>query len=470
MDALNWAAGVSFGQVHFGNCDFHDARLVARAVKTADLILRHPGGTLPEKLNHNADIIGLYRFANNSKVTHPALMAAHFAVTRAKMEQCPGVVLIISDTTELDFTGLESVENLGSIGNGGGRGILCHNSLAVRFDDRQVLGLANQILHTRRKVRKGEKAAAKRNHPGRESRLWVKGMEGIAPAPPSAQWVNVTDRGGDTFEFIDRCDESRKRYLVRSKHNRMLELEPAGDAPPKPVRLHDYAESLPATCRRNVSVQANGKQTPRDTEVEIAFAKVTIRCPAQPRGEHRDQPLETYVVQVREINPPRDAVPLLWTLLTNTPVNNDQDARRCVDWYQCRPIVEEYHKGQKTGCGIEQPQFTTRHALEVVTGVLSVVAVALLNLRDLSRRADAQTLPATKVIDAVYVNVLSVWRLRKCKPEMTVYEFCRALAKLGGHFNRTHDHPPGWLVLWRGWTQLQLLVEGALNAKAAGCV
>ena len=36
-----------------------------------------------------------------------------------------------------------------------------------------------------------------------------------------------------------------------------------------------------------------------------------------------------------------------------------------------------------------------------------------------------------------------------------------ALAKLGGHLNRRHDHPPGWLVLWRGWMELQRLVEGA---------
>ena len=27
------------------------------------------------------------------------------------------------------------------------------------------------------------------------------------------------------------------------------------------------------------------------------------------------------------------------------------------DWYACRPIVEELHKGMKTGCGIETMQF-----------------------------------------------------------------------------------------------------------------
>ncbi len=471
MDAFNLATALSFGQRHFGSCDFNDARLVARVVKTADLMLRHPGGTLPEKLNHNADIVGLYRLANNSKVTHQKLLAGHFALTREKMQQCAGTVLIIHDTTEEDFTGLESVQDLGAIGNGGGRGFLCHNSLAVRFEDRLVLGLASQILHNRRKVRKGETPEKRRSDPQRESRLWPRGLEAIAAAPAGTNWIHVTDRGGDSFEFIDRCQERGEKYVIRSKHNRMLQLHPAGaQNQPEQIRLHDYAAKLPAVLTRELQVQANGQQTPRKTKVHIAWSKVIIQCPAGRRGEHRDEPLPTCVIQVREVNPPKGVTPLKWTLLTNAKVENDHDAQQRVDEYQCRPIVEEFHKAMKTGCGVELPQFTTRHALEATTALLSVVAVALLNLRDLSRRQDAATILATEAIDAVYVNVLSVWRFKTCRPDLSVKEFCRALGKLGGHFNRKHDHPPGWLVLWRGWSQLQLLVEGALGAKEARCV
>ena len=51
-------------------------RLTDRLVHTADQILRHPGGTLPDKLNRNADLVGFYRLANNAKVTHGKLVAA----------------------------------------------------------------------------------------------------------------------------------------------------------------------------------------------------------------------------------------------------------------------------------------------------------------------------------------------------------------------------------------------------------
>ena len=118
---------------------------------------------------------------------------------------------------------------------------------------------------------------------------------------------------------------------------------------------------------------------------------------------------------------------------------------------------------------MELPQFTTRKALEVAIGMLSVVAVQLLRLRDLYRQEDAEQRPATDVVDGEYVRVLSAWRWKQARDDLNVREFLFALAKLGGHLNRRHDHPPGWLVLWRGWTKLQLLVDGAAAGRIARC-
>ena len=50
-----------------------------------------------------------------------------------------------------------------------------------------------------------------------------------------------------------------------------------------------------------------------------------------------------------------------------------------------------------------------------------------------------------------------------------LHEFCLALGRLGGHQNRKRDHAPGWLILWRGWTKLQLLVDGYLAAQSRRC-
>jgi hypothetical protein len=132
-------------------------------------------------------------------------------------------------------------------------------------------------------------------------------------------------------------------------------------------------------------------------------------------------------------------------------------------------VIEEYHKAMKTGCGIELAQFTTGRALRASIAVQSVVATQLLRLRDLARASDATTRPATDVVETEYVEAASVWRFHEPRP-LSVHDFFRAVAKLGGHLDRTHDGPPGWLVLWRGWTKLQLLVDGARGARQRTCV
>ncbi|NLS97105.1 MAG: hypothetical protein GXX96_33630, partial [Planctomycetaceae bacterium] len=54
----------------------------------------------------------------------------------------------------------------------------------------------------------------------------------------------------------------------------------------------------------------------------------------------------------------------------------------------------------------------------------------------------------------------------RIRQDLTVHEFFFALARLGGHQNRKGDHRPGWLILWRGWVELQQMLDGYLVAQA----
>ena len=45
--------------------------------------------------------------------------------------------------------------------------------------------------------------------------------------------------------------------------------------------------------------------------------------------------------------------------------------------------------------------------------------------------------------------------------DLTVYEFYREVAKLGGFLGRKSDGEPGWITIWRGWEKLNNLVKGA---------
>ena len=178
----------------------------------------------------------------------------------------------------------------------------------------------------------------------------------------------------------------------------------------------------------------------------VAWSAVTLLPPKNPRGKHDESPLTTWVVRTWEVDPPEGVAPLEWILLTNVDVTCLADAQERIAWYCRRWIVEEYHKGMKTGCGIENPQFTTEEGLQPVIAVLSVVTLLLLNLRDASRDPTAKVRPARDCVPVDYVVVLSGWRFGVPRTDLTVHEFYYALARLGGHQNRKRDHPPGWIV------------------------
>lgn len=455
-----------FGSTHFGGAALGDERRSKRLMALADEILLHPGGTWPDKLPNPADLEALYRLVNRPEVTHGALLAPHRVETLRRMRASNDVVLILHDTTELDYSGLESID-LAPIGGGYNRGYLCHNSLAVSAGG-EVFGLANQILFRRPRRAKNEKKGASRKRADRESRLWKRGSEAIETAPSGRLWVDVADRGADLTEFLEYEILREKRFVVRSQSNRKVKFAAEKPGPQKP-KLHDLVRQMPEQARRALHVPGAPGRAARDTEVAVAFVRLQIRPPRQARGEHGRDLLTVWAVRVWEPNPPKGVEPLEWILLTNVPVNDGSDAWQRVDWYKRRWILEDYHKTMKSGCSIEDMQFTTEKALQPAIALVSVVAVGLLWLRSVSRTPDAHTRRANERFSESMIRVLSMWRFKTPRDDLTVHEFCYALARLGGHQNRKHDGPPGILVLWRGWTKLQLMTAGAAAALATQC-
>jgi hypothetical protein len=428
----------------------------------ADQLALHPGDTFPKKFHQPADLKGFYRLMQQEMVTHEAVLAPHRAETYRRLEAYAGVVLILHDTTVLDYSGLTEIQELGQVGDGRGRGYYAHNSLAVAADTRWVFGLAAQTLHTRRRVPKGEKKAERQQRADRESRLWKKGSQSIPVAPAGRLWVDVADRGADITEFLDYEEAAGKKYVVRSQHNRWMMRENQGKT--EKVKLHDWARTLPAQGNRSIEIKGRPGQKARTATVGVSWEALHLQPPRQPRGEERGLPLPLWVVRVWELTPP-GSEGVEWILLTNVPVTNLQEAFERVDWYGLRWIIEEYHKGMKTGCDIEAMQFCYRERLEPAIALVSVVALTLLQLRDQSRHPEATKRLASDYLPLAWVQLLCRWRHQEVKADWTVKDFYFALARLGGHQNRKQDHPPGWIVLWRGWTDLQAMLAGAATLE-----
>src|SRR5262245_45371880 len=106
-------------------------RRSARLADTARRIAGHPAGTLPEKIADPAAYRATLRLANQPSVTHQAVLAPHARATLGRMSQAEATVIIAHDITELDYSGQQTLAHIGQIGNGGGTGYQCHNSLAI---------------------------------------------------------------------------------------------------------------------------------------------------------------------------------------------------------------------------------------------------------------------------------------------------------------------------------------------------
>ena len=162
--------------------------------------------------------------------------------------------------------------------------------------------------------------------------------------------------------------------------------------------------------------------------------------------EHRpQQPLRLGVVELRETEPPAGVQPLRWVLYTFEEVTTIADANRVIAWYERRPTIEDYHKALKTGCHVEQRYYETAERLERVTGLLSVVAVRLLQLQ--TAALETPDRPAVEVAPAQWVELVQVVRKKPVNPQLTIREFLRAIAGLGGHLGRKCDGEPGWISL-----------------------
>jgi len=163
------------------------------------------------------------------------------------------------------------------------------------------------------------------------------------------------------------------------------------------------------------------------------------------------------VVRVREIDPPAGVEPLEWTLLTDLPVDTLAACERVMRIYRSRWIIEELHKAVKTGLDLEASQLSGYRRLGALAGLISVVAVHLLQMKwsarttgDLPLEPEMKAEPMVKVLEKIHPPA----------GQKTMQWLWISIARLGGCQGRKSDGPPGRLTLWRGWQTLQTLLRG----------
>jgi hypothetical protein len=445
----------------FGDTQLGDPRRARRLVRAAARIADRPHGSLPSKFDCNG-LRAVYRLMNRPEATHEQVLGPHGRQVRQAMAGRP-VVLVVHDTTELDFTSHRAWRGTGPIGTGGGRGFLQHNSLAI-LPDGQLLGLAHQQLALRQPRPPGETVTQRRRR-CRESRPWLAGIAAAGPAPQGRTWVDVGDCGADLFDAMHQARQPGHHFLIRAAQDRKVRAGPPGHE--RATYLRRHARSLAPQATGAVAIPGKGGRPARPAAVALAAAAVRVYPPArEARRADARPPLRARVERAWEPDPPAGCAPVEWVLLSSLPVGSEEQLRQRPARYALRwPTAEEFHQVEKAGCGEGQLRFETARAMKPMVALLSVVAVRLMQLRDAERRHPEA--PASAVAPALErERVAAALPAGPAAGALTVRQFVRGVARLGGFLGRRGDGPPGWKTIWRGYQRLQDMVEGVVRLRA----
>jgi hypothetical protein len=448
----SWAAQ-ELATAHLG-----DARLTKRLVRIVADKLASPTVSIPQASGSWTATKATYRFLTSEQFSTERIRAAHLDATRARVAR-EEAVLILQDTTELNYTAHPHTAGLGHLDHALSSGLKVHSGLAATLDG-VPLGLVQQTVWARDAATKGQKSR-KRPQAERESQRWLTTLSEVQQAlRPPTRLIVVADREADIYPlFIEPRDE-RTELVVRATYERGL----VGG-----LKLEDAARSVSWAGTRSVTIPGNGGRAAREAVVSIGWTTVQLLPPKdypQPSSAPRPS-LQLVVVEERE--PPAGVKPLRWLLWTTLPVTTWEEAVAVVSAYERRWLIERYHYVLKSGCGIEQLQLEAAERLERALAICCIVAWRLLFLTYQARQ--------TPEVPCSVVFARHEWQALVCTIEQSaeppseppsLREAVRMVARLGGFLARKGDGEPGVKTLWRGLTRLDDIAATWLLLRGAG--
>ena len=438
--------------IHLG-----DKRLNQRSLNVIETLSVDPAASINASFETWGDTLAAYRLFDNGNVTPEAILQPHFNATLARIAAEP-VVLIVQDTTELDFS-RHPPDDAGCLNKAARFGLYDHTHLAVTPG-----GLPLGVVGVRTFDRSAEslgKTLERRSLPieEKESFRWLEGYRlagQIRKASAATQIVSVADREADIYDIFmeaqQETEATRAEFIIRSKEHRCINerVPPAEHGKRTAVyrKFHDDVNASPVRIRMTIALPQTPKRAARDCDVEIRAKTLTLRHPKN----RKDLPDVTCsVVCVREIGVPENGdSPLEWWLITSLPVTTIDDIQRVIDYYRARWTVEVYFKVLKSGCKVEDIQLETTARLKNCLAFYQIIAWRILYLTHLNR--ECPNIPCTSVFEDYEWQ--PVWRITT-KTELPAQppllsEFMRLLSSLGGYNNRTSEPPPGPQPIWIG--------------------
>lgn len=441
------------------HADLGDARLNRRLVKIVEKAAAHPESSVPEASDGWAETKATYRFWDLKQVTPEAIRRAHTESTAERVGAC-STVLVVQDTTNLDFTRHAAVTGLGYLDAARLRGLKVHSALAVSGFG-VPLGLVHQEVWIRDPEDLGKKPHRRsREIEEKESQRWLTALQATQEAlPDEVRVITVADQEADIYDLMAAPRRIGHELLIRGCRDRRV----GGDVP----YMWDAMHSKPVQGHYTLWLQANEDREARNAELTVRYGGVEIQPPHHHKRRTQLRPITLNAILVEEEEPPAGVEPVRWLLLTTLVVDSLEAAKQLILWYGFRWLVERYHYVLKSGCHIEKLQLETADRIQRALATYCIVAWRLLWLTYEARRhPDAPCSGALS--DEEWHCLFHATHPSTALPEHlpSLHEAVRWIAQLGGFLGRKRDGEPGVKTIWRGLRRLADIMIGWTMAQS----
>lgn len=203
-------------------------------------------------------------------------------------------------------------------------------------------------------------------------------------------------------------------------------------------------------------------------KLALKFKRINVLPPiGKPQ---RYPPLTLTVIHATEIDPPEGRKPIDWKLLTDLPIVSAEEAVEKMAWYAMRWKIELFFKILKSGCSAEKLKLRTAERLVNLIAIFCILGWRIFWMTMLNRALPRENpVCALTPAEISLLDQLAERGGRKLAVPPTLSAYLREIARLGGYLARSHDPPPGNMVMWRGWSRLMDIQLGAeLTSRRCG--
>jgi hypothetical protein len=502
-----------FAQNLWQKSDFPDLRLFRRAIETVSMWIERaqcPDAKIPRKKRRAAQ-----RFIRNERISTDTLAEKGSLFVARLVAELP-LLLVAHDSVETAFKGRYQPNDSGPLRSSNSKGYMVHNSFAIDPEKGWLLGmLISRVWKRSWKMKHQNHKLRKFRY--KESFKWIRGIRQVIKLLKKIGFkgriVHIADAEADVHENYEYAQKEKISIVIRATKDRRI-IEDSGKlwaylskqsidtywestirTSPSKLALEQAHEQAKQSAREHVERKAEKQRksdiehgmTPKEAEkrskkiiarilrqkgeqaeakiraevaklgeqrpikLEVRYASITLN----PNKRNR-KPVRLNAVYLKEVAPPKYVNPVDWMILTTVELKSADDAVTICRWYRSRFGIEEVHKVLKTGLRMEQEPFDTIKSFKRFLAVAGPVATQIVRWRDASR-SDPQNL-ATDYVDPSDLEMLKeacrYHKYRLPRRNWTLKDFVLRLALLGGYEERK-GRQPGWLVIWRGWRELQ---------------